>query len=419
MGPGAELGAYREDLFVDDTLYRRVASIYEAGPGTWFYDAQTHEAVLGIVPSGRKIEISREVLAIGGNAQNLSIRGLTIEKYATAPQEGAVHGHSGKNWRLSNLVVRWNHGSGLNIGEGFLVEGGRVYQNGQLGIGGGAAHGAIIQGVEIFGNNYAGYDVYWEAGGVKIAVSRDVTMIGNYVHHNDGVGLWGDIDMVGTRYVGNLVVENTQSGIMHEISYRAVIEGNVLLRNGQAGRAHLTPSQILIQNAQDVHARCNYVEVGTGVGNGITMVYENRGTGILGPWDTRNNVISHNTIVHLDSGGINGFTTNVNKAVAIRWRNTWENNEYIVRTASGRHWEFGAGARSWADVNERSERGSRLIVQQRTATPDPGTVKGLARAGLDRRTALEAGGRRETAGTGCESTTGDRAAGRISSACCP
>jgi hypothetical protein len=395
MGPGAELGAFREDLFVDNLLYRRVASPGEIKPGTWFYDAQSHEAVLGIDPSGRTIEIGREGMAIGGDAENVSIQNLTIEKYATAPQIGAVHGHAGRNWTLTNLVVRWNHGAGLNIGQGFVVRGGRVYENGQLGIGGGSAHGATINGVEISGNNYAGYDVYWEAGGVKIAASRDVTMAGNYVHHNNGVGLWGDIDMIGTRYEGNLVVENAQSGIMHEISYHAVIEGNVVLRNGQGGRDHLTPSQILVQNSQNVRVRCNYVEVGIRVGNGITMVYDDRGRGVLGPWDTRDNIVSNNTIVHLDSGGINGFTTAFNKVVALQWPNRWENNEYVVPTISGMHWELGEGARSWKDVVGHSENGSRMLVQRRGITRDPRSVDPRAWSELPGRVApATAGGQR-------------------------
>ena len=54
----------------------------------------------------------------------------------------------------------------------------------------------------------------------------------NHVHHNEGPGLWTDIDNIHTLYEGNLVEHNANVGIFHEISYDAVIRNNIVRDNG-------------------------------------------------------------------------------------------------------------------------------------------------------------------------------------------
>ena len=70
--------------------------------------------------------------------------------------------------------------------------------------------------------------MYWEAGGTKFARTRDLVVRRNFVHHNRGPGLWTDIDNVRTLYEANRVEDNGEAGILHEISYAAVIRNNVV-----------------------------------------------------------------------------------------------------------------------------------------------------------------------------------------------
>ncbi len=56
-------------------------------------------------------------------------------------------------------------------------------------------------------------------------------MIGNWVHHNRGPGLWADTNDRGFLFRGNYLSDNDSSGIFYEISYNARIVHNTFVRN--------------------------------------------------------------------------------------------------------------------------------------------------------------------------------------------
>ena len=85
---GRDLCHLREDLFVDDRLYRRVGSLDELEPGTWFYgDGRAH---LVDDPTRRLVELSVVPLAIGSDAVDVLLQDLTVEKYAPLAQQAAI-----------------------------------------------------------------------------------------------------------------------------------------------------------------------------------------------------------------------------------------------------------------------------------------------------------------------------------------
>ena len=86
--------------------------------------------------------------------------------------------------------------------------------------------------VPTYNNARFAYSMDFEAGGTKFVKSDGLVARGNFVHHNGGPGLWSDIDNIRTLYEGNRVEDNAREGIVHEISYSAVIRGNTVLRNG-------------------------------------------------------------------------------------------------------------------------------------------------------------------------------------------
>ncbi len=146
---------------------------------------------------------------------------------------------------------------------------------------------------EVARNNYAGFDPGWEAGGAKFFLSRDLIVRDNYVHDNDGPGLWTDIDNVDVIYEGNVVVDNAYQGIHHEISFGAVIRRNVVERNGLAFDEWLWGAQILIQNSSGAEVYCNRVFVDATGGDGIALIQQDRGAGSRGPYRTRENLVHH------------------------------------------------------------------------------------------------------------------------------
>jgi hypothetical protein len=362
---GGELCGHREDLFVDGQLYRRVDSLDRLGPGNWYYEDRS--AYLADDPTARLVELGVTPQAFAGTAENVVLEKLVIEKYATNAQEGAIYFHDARGWQILDVVARWNHGAGLTFGPQTYVKGGSFSHNGQIGIVG-IGEGTTIEGVEIAYNNYAGYDSFWEAGGTKFWRNKNLVVRDSCVHHNLGPGLWSDIDNVDVLYEGNKVFLNADDGIKYEISYDAIIRDNVVARNGTGGYDEwLWGSQILMQNSSNVQVYNNLVEISSEFGNGIGVVYQDRGEGAYGPWHAVGNSVHENTIIHLGSRGQNGIVTDT--ADPSFWAtadNRFDRNTYITADAGAAYWTSEGRNAAWGNVQALGfERGGHMRVEQR------------------------------------------------------
>ena len=278
-GPSHPRCAYSEDLFVDDQMLTHVGAISQVVPGTWFFDYANDTIYLGEDPVGRVVELSVVPYAFGGDADEVTIRDLVIEKYAVPAQEGAIDSRrhvddrvGGANWVIRGNVVRWNHGVGIATTTGALVEQNVVYENGQLGLAA-KGEGVTITGNEIFGNNTAGFSPGWEAGGSKFTFTSGLLVEDNTVHGNAGPGLWTDIDNIDTVYRRNIVTDNEGIGILHEISYDAIIADNEVNGNGFAFDSWLWGAGIAISTSVNVEVFDNIVD---GNADGIVGVHQDR-----------------------------------------------------------------------------------------------------------------------------------------------
>lgn len=335
---GGQACRYPEDLFLDDVPLKRVATLAEVGPGTWYFDYAADRVHLGSDPTGRRVEISVVPHAFSGSATGVVVRGLVIEKYATPAQQGTLQGNSTSGWTVEDCEIRLNHGIGLRTGNGMRVLRNRIHHNGQMGLGGSGA-GVLVEANEIHSNNTLGFDPAWEAGGSKFVRTDGLVLRGNFSHHNHGHGLWTDIDNINTLYEGNRVEDNTRSGIFHEISYRAVIRGNVARRNGGAEAQWVDGAGILVNSSRDVEIYENTVE---GNLNGIAAVQSNRGSGAHGAYELANLYVHHNTVNM--SQGRSGVVQNAgSQAVFTSMNVRFEANHYTLGTS--------ARPFAWKDTN--------------------------------------------------------------------
>jgi Right handed beta helix region len=363
---GRDLCSHREDLFFNGRLYERVRSLDELGASKWYYEK--HRAYLADDPTGQLVELGVTPSAFGGTAAGVLLRDLVVEKYASDAQSGAILADEARDWRIVNVTARWNHGAGLSFGPDTLVGGGLFSHNGQIGIVG-IGERTRIEGVEISFNNYAGYDPMWEAGGTKFWETKELIVMNSCIHHNGGPGLWTDTDNIDTIYEDNRVFLNANDGIKHEISYRATIRNNIVARNGTSRFDDwLWGAQILIQNSSNVSVYGNFVEVSNEFGNGIGVIHQDRGSGAFGRWNGSNNVVEHNTIVHLGSRGQNGVVTDANDNWF--WRennNKFDRNTYIIPDRNSEYWTSNDRDATWDGLEELGiERHGELMVEQRT-----------------------------------------------------
>ncbi|KJS39242.1 MAG: hypothetical protein VR70_08575 [Rhodospirillaceae bacterium BRH_c57] len=319
---------YKEDLIVNDTPYVRVGSQGEVGQGEFYYSGG--KVYIKDDPSGKTTQAMKTTSAFdGGTTQGVTIENITMKHYASMAQHGAVEGHTTKNWTLINVDAVQNHGAGVMAGDGMKILGGNFSNNGQLGIHAHDTSGLYIDGITANGNNYAGFYTWWEAGGVKILTSDNVTVKNSEMSHNNGTGLWFDWDNQKVLVENNYMTKNQNLGLQFEASREALIKGNVTTHNNQDGyEVGYWGSDMLIQNSQKVEVTGNHVA--SDVGQGLGMIYDVRGGGSFGPHYTLDNNIHGNTIVMLKAGQ-NGYAASGDTDLMYNGSNKWDGNTYIAK----------------------------------------------------------------------------------------
>jgi Bacterial Ig domain/Right handed beta helix region len=331
MNPGYPIAypgcVYPNDLFFDGVPLVHVTSLANVGSGTWYFDYASQRIYLYDDPAGHTVETSVVPYAFtpGGPANNVTIKYLTIEKYASpilsAPVAGIAIGFFGSQTRGANWVVQdneiaLNHGAGIVMNFGWKILNNYIHNNGNFGfsgaIGGGNRDGSgtqssntVVQGNEVAHNNFAHVSPHFGAGGSKGLYTYNIVYRNNYVHNNEGSGIHSDTDNYGALYDGNTVADNTEQGIFHEISYHAIVRNNKLLRNGYIHPTNtfwLFGANLLSSISQGVTAYCNTVEVSAQGGNGMDIISEQNTLGKV----SANNYFHHNTLVFDGSSGWTG-----------------------------------------------------------------------------------------------------------------
>ena len=289
----APLCAYPEDLFIDDRVLVPVARLSEVTTGKWYFDYANDRIYMADNPTGHKVEIGVTPIAFTGYAENVTLRGVTIEKFATPTAYAAINGAT-VGWTIEDCEVRWNHFAGIRTADYTIARRNNVHHNGAFGFIG-AGSGANVDGNEIAYNNTLNYDAYWGAGGTKFVKTTNLVVQNNFVHHNNGPGLWTDIDNIYVRIERNRVEDNSLSGIFHEVSYQAVIRYNTVSRNGrsQPFPYWVDGAGILVSASPDVEVYGNTL---TDNFQGIAGLAQNRGTGAYGPLVLRNLYVHDNSI---------------------------------------------------------------------------------------------------------------------------
>jgi hypothetical protein len=346
---------YPEDLFFDDKPLTHVAALEQVTAGKWFFDYAADRIYFADDPTGHRVETSVLRSSFSGPAVNVTIRGLTIEKYASPAQMGAIGDqYPGAGWIIDSNQIRWNHGLGVNVAANGQILKNNIHHNGQMGMGG-MGDNILVEGNEAAFNNYAGYDSIWEAGGSKFVKTNHLIVRNNNSHDNLGSGLWTDIDNINTLYEGNTVTNNLSAGITHEISYAAIIRNNVVRGNGYRTNAWLWDAQIQVQNSQNVEVFGNTIVVPATGGNGIVLSQQDRGTGAYGPYKVLNNKVHNNSVTYLGSSGASGAVADDDSATMFAGGNLFDSGNYHITDMNSPHWAWNNALRTWSDFRAQGQ----------------------------------------------------------------
>jgi len=326
-----------EAVFVDDNPLIQVLNKDSVGPNQFYFDYAGERIYLADDPTGRKVEATIAAFAFESTASDVLVSNITVEKYASVAQKGAIHASEGTRWVIENCEVRWNSGGGIGIGTGGRVRDCDIHHNGQIGI---AGHGRDIEieSNRIWSNNIYGFKYTWEAGGAKIALSDGVTFRSNQVHDNVGPGLWCDIGCRNVVYDGNLVENNQDIGIFHEISFKAVIRNNVVRHNARGYRGGFWRAEIGVAASQDVEVDNNTLTIAVG-GCGIVLIDQGRRTKDGGEYKTSNNTVRDNDLTFEGAACAGGASDtrphDKNFAIITDGNNRFDNNLYRAPRSSG------------------------------------------------------------------------------------
>lgn len=287
-----------EQIFVDGNHLDRVTSKAKLAPGKFFQDYENDLTYLADDPAGKLVEMSHALSATDGNVPRVTVRGLTIQHFASRPQKAALT--VGDDWLVEANEVRWNHAVGILVARGDRARllHNKVVHNGQLGISQHRSEHVLMAGNEVSRNNTDGFWVIdWESGGIKSTRSSGL-IENNLVEANLGNGIWSDVADYDRHIRTNRIIDNAADGIRYEISYDGTIERNLVVGNGffggrGSGPTLLDGAGINVNTASGVTITGNVV---SGNLNGISLQSRPRGNGPRGPYVLRDVTVKVNRV---------------------------------------------------------------------------------------------------------------------------
>ena len=162
-------------------------------------------------------------------ANDVTIRGLTIRNYTNACVYWGADGW-GRRWTIEDVDAGYCK-IGVKVKKGGIYRGNYIHHNLQYGMEGGDSD-VVVEDNEIAFNRT---DTSWDpgdSGATKFYNSVGMVVRDNYVHDNNGFGIWFDGSNTDAVIEGNLVVDNDQAGIVHELGYSTIIRNNTVEGNG-------------------------------------------------------------------------------------------------------------------------------------------------------------------------------------------
>lgn len=273
VGEENRTAGYPDQMFINGRTLDQVLRRSDVAPGLFFHDTEADQLWIGDDPSGKRVEASKLRFGIYFNqAHGSSLTNVTVRRYATEARNMAAIRAYSNDLVFSGVTSELNARMGLSaIGSNIVIRDSRFVDNGHLGVHGDRLNTFVVERTAVKGNNRAGFDTGHSAGGLKVTSSFGVTVRESDVSHNNGPGIWTDLD---TRFVTlsrNLVERNGRAGIEIELSSNVNVLGNVALDNGEAGIWVLESENVqVLHNAS--YDNQNAIEVEEGPRNEVRNI---------------------------------------------------------------------------------------------------------------------------------------------------
>lgn len=237
-----ELTGRAEQVIHDDRLLRQVLRRDQMAHGTFYVDIGAKKLYVWLRgsddPNGCEMEgCTRSTwLVAGPKASYVHLRGIRFRYAANHAQRGAFALNGCRGWVVEECVFERANAAGASLsGEGHLFRRCVFQDNGQIGFGTSGCHNTVMVQCGVYRNNTKGYSEGWEAGGLKVTMSRGFAFDQCRVVDNRGCGIWYDIGNEKGEVRNCYIADNDGAGIFYEISYGLRAHDNLIVNNANRG----------------------------------------------------------------------------------------------------------------------------------------------------------------------------------------
>ena len=240
-----QLTGRAEQVIHGGRLLRQVLTRPQLAPGTFWIDLDAKKLYVWLRGSDdpRNTEMEASIrsnwLVAPSSVSYVHVRGITFRYAANHAQRGAfAMGQGARNWVVEDCVFERANSSGASLsGQGHVFRRCVFQDNGQLGFGTSRCDDTRMEQCGIYRNNTKGYSTGWEAGGLKVTMSRKFVFDGCRAIDNRGVGIWFDIGNEQSEVKNCTIADNDEAGIFYEISYGLHAHDNLIVNNANYGES--------------------------------------------------------------------------------------------------------------------------------------------------------------------------------------
>jgi hypothetical protein len=236
------------------------------------------------------------------------------------------------HWTVQDNVLSAAHGAVISLADAADLNILRIdiHHGGQLGIDVHNAERVLVHSNSIHHNNTEEFDRLWEAGGMKITLTKTLRVENNEVYNNAGKGLWCDINCTDSVYSKNRIHHNEQHGINLETSAGASVFDNVVWENGYSKNEWVWGAGILSSSSKDLKIYDNILAWNA---DGISIVSQER-PGDCGACVVRNIHVHNNIVLAKDDPTFQGRS--------LAWAEDWQGKMFDLASdnwgANNRYW---------------------------------------------------------------------------------
>ncbi|MCW3099272.1 MAG: hypothetical protein JWL77_4890 [Chthonomonadaceae bacterium] len=246
-----QLTGRAEQVIHGGRLLRQTLTRQQLAPGTFFVDLEAKKLYVWLrgsdSPMSTEVEASvrGNWLTAAAESSYVHVRGITFRYAANHAQRGAFAIGQGRTktafstgWVVEDCVFERANSSGASLsGQGHLFRRCVFQDNGQLGFGTSRCDDTRMEQCSIYRNNLKGYSTGWEAGGLKVTMSRRFVFDRCRAMDNRGVGIWFDIGNEQSEVKNCYIADNDEAGIFYEISYGLHAHDNLIVNNANNGES--------------------------------------------------------------------------------------------------------------------------------------------------------------------------------------